>query len=88
MQPEYDSSLIGPAQSSVFRTSDQIREDVINLINENDVIQPKDIEVIVNDGVIILKGKVRDELAKQEAEQAASEVLGVVKIENQLEVGI
>ncbi len=88
MQDKYDSSLIGPAQSSIFRTSEQIRDEIIELINENDAIQPKDIEVIVSDGIVTLRGQVQDELAREEAEQAAWEVLGVTEVDNQLEVEI
>lgn len=87
MQGIYDSSSIGPAEASLFRTSEQIKQDVIELISSNDAIWPKEIEVEVSDGTVTLKGRVRDEVARQEAEQAAREVLGVIKVDNQLEVG-
>lgn len=83
----YDSSLIGPAQASAFRSSEEIREDVEELISLNDLIYPKDIEVIVEDGNVTLRGRVRDRLAADEAEEAACSVVGVTEVRNELEVG-
>lgn len=84
---EYDSNLIGPSQTSLFRTSEEIREDLEELISLNDAIHPKDIDFIVERGTVILKGRVRDQAASQEAEQAAREVLGVTAVRNELVIG-
>lgn len=86
MEAQYDSSWIGPAQASVFRTSDEIEEDVRELINANTLIQPKDIDVEVEDGRVTLRGRVATLEAAQEAEQAAREVIGVTEVINELEV--
>jgi len=83
---EYDSSEIGPAQASVFRSSEQIENDVREMIELNDAVRPKDIEVIVDAGTVILKGHVDNEIASDEAEEAAREVLGVIRVRNELEV--
>ena len=83
---EYDSSEIGPAQASLFRTSEEIADDVRELIALNDAIQDKDIDVEVEAGTVILHGHVRNELSSDEAERAAREVMGVINVRNELEV--
>jgi len=85
MTDEYDSRLIGPAQASAFRSSDQIHEDVVELIRMNDVIHPKDIDVSVENGIVTLRGRVDSEAAVNEAGQVAREVIGVTKVRNELE---
>ena len=86
MQEEINSSMIGPAQASLFRSSDQIRDDVWELICLNNAIRHKDIEVSVEGGIVTLSGRVGSEIAKGEAEQAAREALGVTDVRNELEV--
>ena len=83
---EYDSSEIGPAQASAFRTSDEIEEDVRELISLNDGIHSKDIEVSVENGTVFLTGRVENEIAREEAEKAARVVIGVLHVRNDLEV--
>jgi len=83
---EYDSSSIGPAQASTFRSSDQIKEDVEELISVNDAVHPKDIDVLVEDGKVTLRGCVRDRVAADEAEHASREVIGVTEVHNELEI--
>jgi osmotically-inducible protein OsmY len=84
MEGKYDSSLIGPAQVSAFRSSEEIKEDVEELIYLNDAIYPKDIEVTVEDGLVTLRGMVRDQVASDEAEMAARDVIGVTGVRNEL----
>lgn len=85
MTDEYDSSLIGPAQASAFRSSEQIYEDIVELIATNDAIYPKDIDVLVEDGVVTLRGRVDSQTAVDEAEQATRGVIGVRGVRNELE---
>lgn len=86
MDGKYDSRLIGPSQASVFRTRDKIREDVEELIWLNDEIYPKDIQVIVDNGIVTLTGRVRDQAASDEAEMVVREVMGVTAVFNELEI--
>lgn len=83
---EYDSSEIGPAQASAFRTSEEIQEDVRELISLNDAIHSEDIEVTVENGTVFLAGRVENEIAREEAEKAARVVIGVLHVRNDLEV--
>jgi osmotically-inducible protein OsmY len=87
MEEKIDSSMIGPAEASLFRSSDQIKKEIIELIQANDAIYPKDIEVEVHDGTVILRGRVKDQIAVEEAVQIAREALGVTSVQNELEVG-
>lgn len=86
MQEKIDSSQIGPAQASLFRSSDQIREDLQELISANDLIEPKEINVRVENGIVTLQGRVRDRVACDEAIQAARSVLGVIDVKSELEI--
>ncbi|HET6454077.1 MAG TPA: BON domain-containing protein [Armatimonadota bacterium] len=87
IEGEYDSNIMGPVQATAYRSSDQIEKDVRELISLNDAIQPKDIDVTVEVGKVTLKGKVRDGVARDEAVQAASEVIGVTEVINSIEIG-
>ena len=87
MEGEYDSSLIGPARADLFRTADEIKHDVEQLIAENELLFGSDIDVSVESGVVTLRGRVRDQAACDEAVNAAREVLGVVDVRNELEIG-
>jgi osmotically-inducible protein OsmY len=86
LKDKYDSSLIGPAEASLFRSDDQIRKDVENLISVNDDIFPKDIDINVKQGIVTLKGGVNSTYARNAAEEAAREVLGVTDVKNELDV--
>ena len=86
IEGEYDSNIMGPVQATAYRSSDQIEEDVREMISLNDAIQPKDIDVLVEQGKVTLRGRVRDEVARNEAEQAAREVIGVIEVINELEI--
>lgn len=86
MKEEIDSSMIGPAEASLFRSSDQIKEDIQELIGENNAIQQKDFEVIVSDGAVTLRGYVESETARDAATEAVLDVLGVTSVRNELEI--
>lgn len=87
VEGEYDSTQIGPARADVFRDSREIQEDVEELISLNDAIHPKDIDVSVEAGSVILRGHVDDRASYEEADRAARDVIGVLDVKNLLEVG-
>lgn len=86
MKEKIDSSMIGPAEASLFRSADQIKKDIIELIQANNAIYPKDVQVEVQDGNVTLRGCVKDQMAVEEAIQAARNVLGVTSVRNELEI--
>ncbi|MHB0914005.1 MAG: BON domain-containing protein [Armatimonadota bacterium] len=85
MREEINSSMIGPAEASLFRSGEQIREDVLELLTARGLREG--IEVSVNEGVVTLEGRVRNRRAIEGAEAAAREVLGVTQVVNRLETG-
>ena len=88
MQEEINSNMIGPAEASLFRSSAQIRDDVWEMICLNSAIRKKDVDVSVEGGVVRLRGRVNSNLARDEAELAARQVLGVTEVHNELEVAV
>ena len=87
MKDKIDSSQIGPAEASLFRSTDQIRNDVEELLNINDELHLEDLKVDVDgNGVVTLRGRVFDNLQRAEAEDAVWEVLGVTGVVNELEI--
>lgn len=87
MNERIDSNLIGPAEVSLARSSNQIKDDVALLIALNDLVQPKSVDIDVQNGVVILTGRVRDMDACRAAVDAAKDVLGVIEVINRLEIG-
>lgn len=86
MQEEIDSSMIGSSETGLFRSDSQIRDDVWRLISLNQAIRRKDIDVSVEGGIVTLAGRVDSPEARQAAENAARDALGVIGVENELEV--
>ncbi|MHB0999343.1 MAG: BON domain-containing protein [Armatimonadota bacterium] len=86
MEGEYNSSQMGPSQASVFRSSDQIMNDIKEMITQNNLIHPKNIDVALENGIVTLSGKVDNETACEEAENAVREVIGVINVVNKLEI--
>ena len=68
------------------RPSDRIREDVCEWLTEDDEVDPSDIEVEVERGVVILTGSVPDRQQKRRAEDIAERARGVRDVRNQLEI--
>ncbi len=86
MRERIGSDLIGPAQASLFRTDDEIKNDVLELIEVNDVIESKGVDVAVSNGIVTLSGRVNNSDAWDEAANAARTVLGVTDVINRLEI--
>jgi osmotically-inducible protein OsmY len=53
----------------------------------SDTVKARDIDVDTDSGVVTLRGAVDNETQRQEAEQIARSVAGVVRVDNQLTVG-
>jgi hypothetical protein len=70
-----------------FRRSDaRVREDVCDLLTDDERLDASDIEVIVQDNVVMLEGTVSDRGAKRRAESVAESVPGVRDVQNNLKV--
>lgn len=69
-----------------IRSDEEIRVDVMEELKWDQRIQPDNIQVIVQDGVVRLKGWVDSYAQKMAAEDAARRVRGVKDVSNDLEV--
>jgi hyperosmotically inducible periplasmic protein len=74
------------AQSARDRLSDSTIESLIEYRLNKNGLQRADIDVKVEDGVVILDGKVRTHAEKRRASRLIHNVDGVVRVENMLEV--
>jgi osmotically-inducible protein OsmY len=86
MEGNINSRMIGPAEASIVRTSEQIQSDVESLIAENDAVRPKNVKVEVAGGVVTLSGRLESDFAVEQSVRAAKDALGVVEVKNHLEV--
>jgi osmotically-inducible protein OsmY len=68
------------------RTDAQIQRDVLEELNWDARVQPHEIGVAVNDGIVTLTGEVDSFLKKWSAEEAALRVNGVKAVANEIEV--
>ena len=69
-----------------MRSDDDIRRDVEDELRWDPDMDPTDIAVKVNSGVVTLTGSVRSYMQKYQAESAAKRVAGVIAVVNDLEV--
>ena len=68
------------------RSDDRIREDVCDLLTEDEDVDAGDIDVSVSGGVVALTGSVGDRGAKRRAARIAESVRGVRDVQNDLRI--
>jgi osmotically-inducible protein OsmY len=68
------------------RSDERIKEDINDRLTDHDYLDASDIDVEVNNGDVILTGKVDSRSAKRLAEDVAEEVTGVGNVENRIRV--
>lgn len=83
---EYDSREIGPSAASVFRSDDQLAEEINELLEANDELDASNIDVYVHQGRVTLKGSVHSPTERDEAAMVAGEALGTVEVINEIKV--
>jgi osmotically-inducible protein OsmY len=74
------------AVATETRTDAQIQSDVLAELKWDQRVQPNEIGVVVNDGVVTLTGWVESYTKKYAAEEAAHRVRGVKAVANDIEV--
>ncbi len=82
----YGSEEIGPSAVSVFRTDEQLAEEIEELLEESDDVDTEEIDVYVQQGEVTLRGVVRTSEAWEAAGRIASRVLGVTNVKNELTI--
>jgi osmotically-inducible protein OsmY len=81
-------SALSPAFAQKPSRDDQIYDQVRRKLAADRDVKGGGIEVEVKDGVVTLRGKVREERQKTKAEHLAKKVKGVKRVINGLQVGI
>jgi osmotically-inducible protein OsmY len=76
----------GKGPKSYRRSDDRIREEINDRLSESHDIDASDIEVIVENGDVILSGMVESRHAKRLAEDIGESISGVKNIENRLRI--
>lgn len=82
---EYGSDTIGPSAASIDRSDDQIATDIEKMLEVCNDIQSNEINVEVHAGKVKIIGSVPSQYEKQHAAELVSKVLGVTRVENDLE---
>lgn len=82
----YGTEQVGPAPVSLFRSDDQLTEDIKMALEENDEVDEDRINVHVQQGLVTLRGIVKTSEEWEAAEQAASHILGVQQVKNELTI--
>jgi hyperosmotically inducible periplasmic protein len=75
-----------PARAQVVTSDDRIHDDVMRRLAGDRDVKGGGIEVNVADGVVTLRGKVREEKQKDRAERITKKVKGVKQVVNELHV--
>jgi hypothetical protein len=82
----YGVSYRGRGPQNYRRDDNRIREDICELMTEDDDLDPSDIEVNVQNGEVTLTGSVESRSDKRRAEDLAERVWGVRDVHNRLQV--
>ncbi len=76
----------GKGPKNYIRQDVHIKEDVNRSLTDSHSVDASDIEVMVQDGIVILSGTVDSRVARRDAESAVDYITGVRNIENRIHV--
>lgn len=86
MKKEVEDNNV-PTQIDLFKTSEEIRSEVEELLDLQDEDEAVSVNVSVDDyGMVTLSGSVPDKYALAAAARIAGEVPGVTRVRNELEI--
>ena len=77
----------GHGPRNYTRSDERIKEDINDRLTDHAYLDASDIDVEVNDGEVVLSGKVINRYAKRMAEDIAENISGVKNVENRLRAG-
>jgi osmotically-inducible protein OsmY len=80
-------SSIALAQDKVSTTDERILDQVRMKLATDADVKGGDLDVVVKDGAVVLKGKVVSDHAKHKAESLTKKVKGVKSVDNELTIG-
>lgn len=69
------------------RSDEKIKDDVCEALYRNQRVDATDIEVLVNQGVVTLRGNIETRDGKRHAEACVEHITGVEDIQNEITVG-
>lgn len=81
---QYDSTAIGPSAAEVFRSAEQIRREIEELLEANTEVDASQINVEVHQGRVTLRGAVASPVERDAAAHVAAEALGAIEVNNEL----
>lgn len=84
-QDQYGWTVYG-RRPGMERPDEEIRSEVLETLINNPYIDPSNIQVYVNDGVVMLSGVVDTEEAWQVAEEDVWDIPGIVDVHNELQI--
>jgi osmotically-inducible protein OsmY len=76
----------GRGPKGYARSDDRIREDVCDLLTEDDSIDASELDVRVRDGIVTLSGTVEDRRGKRYAEDLVESCRGVKDVRNEIRI--
>jgi osmotically-inducible protein OsmY len=76
----------GRGPKNYTRSDDRIKEDINDRLTDHDYLDASDIDVDVNNGEVVLSGKVNSRREKRIAEDVVEDISGVKNVENRLRV--
>jgi hypothetical protein len=77
----------GKGPKNYRRSDSRIREDVSDRLSDDPYIDASDIDIKVEDGNVVLSGRVENRDAKRRAADLAESIRGVTNVENRLRTG-
>jgi len=77
----------GKGPVGYMRSDERVREQICELLTDDDRIDASNIEITVKNGEVTLSGHVEDRHTKRLAEDLVENVLGVKDVQNQIRVG-
>jgi uncharacterized protein (DUF2267 family) len=80
----YTSDEIGPSVATVCRSDEQLRDEIIELLEASDEVDASDIEVEVHAGKVTLRGTVTSPYQREAAKRIAKEALGTIEVINNI----
>ncbi|MCE5197812.1 MAG: DUF2267 domain-containing protein [Armatimonadota bacterium] len=86
VEGKYDSGAIGPAAAEVYRSDQQVRNEIEELLDASDEVDASTVNVEVKQGQVTLNGTVRSNTEREAAARVASDALGATVIQNDLQV--
>lgn len=85
--PPSEPLPVGAVPPGLRGASKRIANDIAALLCSSKILEGERIEIDVEEGVVVLRGRLRTTAARREAEMIASSVRGVTEVDNRIRTG-